>query len=313
MNYIIKLSGIFLALAFFMLTACKKDDPVTPAVFTVNNLITTTDENPANGQVLGTIQVQNSTGNLSFTFNTQSPTGAMSLNPSTGQLTVADASKFDFETNPVITATVNVIDAQNNATAEVSINLNDVEAVADALSTSRSAYDAAPLGSWVLITESEYENLALLNEITRSGTSETEYNDPSTTSSTFAGFTVANRLGADMPVNSYLIAFKYHNLTDNAMGNKVKVSSTSISSGYGTVGNPLPVNGIGDQYFVFKGVGIQTTGTGYLAMFENNSMGFKSVPGTGTQEDLGDVDNLTNEINGYYLLFQGLSTTQIQW
>ncbi len=89
----------------------------------VQDLTVAIDENPTNGQVLGTVPTGTS-GTSNFSIASQSPAGAMSIDTNTGELTVADVSVFDFETNPVITASVTVEDAVSPAT--VTINLNDL-------------------------------------------------------------------------------------------------------------------------------------------------------------------------------------------
>lgn len=88
----------------------------------------TIDENPADGQSIGTIAVDGE-GTLSFSITSQTPQGALSINESTGELTVADAALFDFETNPVITATVSIDNATNTVTSTVSINLSDQDEI----------------------------------------------------------------------------------------------------------------------------------------------------------------------------------------
>ena len=108
------------------------EDAENPVSVTVNlnnvleitgqNLEVTIDENPADGQVIGTLQTM---GNASgFAITTQSPQGAMDIDANTGELTVSDASLFDFETNPVLTATVSIEDAENPVT--VTVTLTDV-------------------------------------------------------------------------------------------------------------------------------------------------------------------------------------------
>ena len=84
------------------------------------------DENPTNGQSVGTIEVEGP-GTLSFSISSQTPAGAISIDESTGELTVADAALFDFETNPVITATISIDNAVNIATATATVNLNDLD------------------------------------------------------------------------------------------------------------------------------------------------------------------------------------------
>lgn len=100
---------------------------VTISVTNVNEVTTqslevTIDENPTNGQVLGTLQTTGS-GALNFSIMSQSPDGALSVDASSGELTVADASLFDFEVNPTLTATVTADDSEP---AAITVNLNNV-------------------------------------------------------------------------------------------------------------------------------------------------------------------------------------------
>lgn len=112
------------------------DDPVTVTVnlnnvieLTVQDVTVAIDENPTDGQVVGTIQ-GNGSGTISYSITTQSPMGAMAIDASTGELTVIDPNLFDYEANPVITATILADDGAETATATATINLNDVDEVA---------------------------------------------------------------------------------------------------------------------------------------------------------------------------------------
>ena len=95
---------------------------------TIQDLVVVYDENPSNGQLLGTIQT-NGTGTLNFSITSQSPVDALQINATTGELSVADETLFDFETNPTITATVALDTAVN--TASVTIDLNDLHEVGE--------------------------------------------------------------------------------------------------------------------------------------------------------------------------------------
>ncbi len=112
-----------LALVLLVSTfGCKKEDEINRNI-NVQDLTLDLDENPTDGQTVGTVLTDGS-GDLSFSITSQTPAGALSINPSTGELMVANATLFDFETNPVITATISVENGVNTAT--VTINLNDV-------------------------------------------------------------------------------------------------------------------------------------------------------------------------------------------
>jgi hypothetical protein len=101
-------------------TGCKDDEPIA---ITLEDLQLQVDENPVVGFGLGTIKSSSPTA-LVFTIASQTPAGAISINKNTGELSVANADLFDFETNPVITATISADQATNTAT--VTINVNNV-------------------------------------------------------------------------------------------------------------------------------------------------------------------------------------------
>ncbi|NQY29442.1 MAG: hypothetical protein HRT69_08220 [Flavobacteriaceae bacterium] len=91
----------------------------------IQDFTTAIDENPTNGDSLGTVQA-NGDGTLSYSIISQTPTGALSINASTGELTVTDATLFDFETNPTITANISVDNSVSTETSVITINLNDL-------------------------------------------------------------------------------------------------------------------------------------------------------------------------------------------
>ncbi|WKN45803.1 BspA family leucine-rich repeat surface protein [Tunicatimonas pelagia] len=109
----------------------------------------TIDENPAVGKVLGTVQVS-STESVSLALASQVPAGAISINANTGELTVADSSKFDFETNPTSTAQVVATTSTQTDTATVTITLTDVEEVSISASDFAVTIDEHPNEGQVL-------------------------------------------------------------------------------------------------------------------------------------------------------------------
>ena len=120
MKNTLKLIAITLLLTTF---GCSKDDDVNYEITTAD-FVESIDENPTNGDVLGTVEATGN-GTLSYSITSQNPTGALALNATTGELTVADAALFDFETNPTITANVSVSNSENTETILVTINLNN--------------------------------------------------------------------------------------------------------------------------------------------------------------------------------------------
>ncbi len=96
---------------------------------TISNLTASIAENPAANAVIGTVAATIPVGvggSIAYAITTQSPAGAMAINTSTGQLTVATVASFDFETNPTITATVSATNKSEVKTASVTISITDV-------------------------------------------------------------------------------------------------------------------------------------------------------------------------------------------
>ena len=117
---------IFLALVLMITVGCDNDDD-QPSTVKLENLEVSLDENPTNGGTVGTVQSDASTTNFSIT--SQSPSGALSIDPDSGELTIANAALFDFETNPTITATVTADNAENSVTVTITLNnTNEVTA-----------------------------------------------------------------------------------------------------------------------------------------------------------------------------------------
>jgi hypothetical protein len=86
----------------------------------------TMDENSTNGESVGTV-ITNGNGTLSFSITSQTALGPLNIDITTGELTVADASLFDFEGNPVITATIS--DGEAVSPATVTINLTNINEI----------------------------------------------------------------------------------------------------------------------------------------------------------------------------------------
>lgn len=120
-----KLKTIYLTVSLlFLCVACNNDDDGAVTV-TLSDLEVTLDENPQEGDTVGIVQTDVSTAN--FNIVSQAPAGALNIDGSTGELTIANATLFDFETHPTITATVTADNAENSAS--ITINLNNVNEV----------------------------------------------------------------------------------------------------------------------------------------------------------------------------------------
>ena len=138
-----KLNRVVRGLALLTLFAslvlrCSKDDSGGSApmatepeeiTITASNLATSVDENPAQGATLGRVQASASSGSLTFTIVMQSVAGALSINSSNGDLSVADPALFDFETHQQITATIRISAGNTTQEVNVTITINDVNEV----------------------------------------------------------------------------------------------------------------------------------------------------------------------------------------
>ena len=130
-------SKILLLAATFIFQQCGKGDDggdlygtpntepavvtITASDFTINFI-----ENPEEGATIGTIQASVSSGSVRFSIVSQSESDAILINPTTGQITVANASLFDFETLTVISAVVRV--TSGSVIKDVTATINIVDA-----------------------------------------------------------------------------------------------------------------------------------------------------------------------------------------
>src|SRR5690606_25355363 len=89
-------------------------------------------ENSANGTSVGTVAASDPDAGQSLTYaiTAGNGSGAFAINPSTGEITVADGTPLDFETTPSFSLTVQVTDNGSPAlstSATITINLTDVD------------------------------------------------------------------------------------------------------------------------------------------------------------------------------------------
>ncbi|TRX57700.1 BspA family leucine-rich repeat surface protein [Fulvivirga sp. M361] len=93
---------------------------------TAQDFNVTIPENPTSDQVLGQVQASASSGNVTFIISQQNPEGAMAIDANTGELTVANALLFDFETNNELTATIQLAAGTEAMTVTATVTLTDV-------------------------------------------------------------------------------------------------------------------------------------------------------------------------------------------
>ncbi|SFC30403.1 NHL repeat-containing protein [Algibacter lectus] len=127
------ISNLLLVSVVFVLFGCTKDEtekeeeaPDTEIVIIVEDFATAIDENEENETSLGTVTASANEGDITFSIKSQTPDGAVSINPTTGELLIADNTAFDYEANTEITG---VIEAKVNTETEdinFTITINDV-------------------------------------------------------------------------------------------------------------------------------------------------------------------------------------------
>lgn len=323
-NNIKYLQKALLALSILIMASCGNDDDARTTDNSINlqdPFILNIDENPSNGQSIGTVNAIGN-GTLIFSILEQEFTNAIAINPSTGELTVRDASFFDFETNTQIRGVISVNNGTETATTDVRIDLNNGDDIAFALTESQQDYLNAQVGDWIEITADEYERLTeVVRDVTKSGfIEEVTTINPSTNSVfTLANLDAAAREENSMPNNSLVFAFKYY-AVDNVLTSdrhRVKQSSLANSAGFENIGNPLPPHQRVDDIacFVLKGNEASiSTDQGYLGFQKSSgsTMGIAVTSGV-MLFALGETSDMNMESNGNLALYEGLSTTTKQW
>lgn len=122
-------SRIYIALFAVLAMACSEEDLKEDATVSLTDMEVTIAENPTNGQVLGSIGLDVTGGEVTFSIESQTPDGAFDLDPATGSLIVADSALFDFEVNPTLTAEISGAIGEIEDQATVTVTLTDVASI----------------------------------------------------------------------------------------------------------------------------------------------------------------------------------------
>jgi len=109
-----------------LVISCGDDPTLTATAFTAEVA-----ENPTNGQSLGTVSIETSEEGAVYTLSNLNAPGAISIDATSGNITVADASLFDFETRDLIRANYTATIGDLTSTSDITINITDVEETVD--------------------------------------------------------------------------------------------------------------------------------------------------------------------------------------
>ncbi len=295
--------------------SCKEDEILEIEPITASDVTTDIDENPDDAAFVITINATSTVGAVTYSIASQSPSSAITIDGVTGEVSTDDESLFDYEVRQSITVIVQISDGTNIKNITLTININNSDDIADFLTSSKTTYQSAADGTWIPITALEYGILASsLYDVTKSATSDAEYNAMMIVTSGGSNFTLANNNGHTIPSGDYIFAFKFDAQTLANAGNKVYMTSDSINGTYTAIGDPLPSHTSGNKYFVVKGNDISTTNVGYLAMYYSNNIGRKNlVAANNYVYAYGDVTSLPLVGSDNTFLYQGLSTSVKQW
>ncbi|WP_223033893.1 cadherin repeat domain-containing protein [Hanstruepera marina] len=268
-------------------------------------------ENPRSGDLI-TIISTNLSGDVTFSLSSESVSNAFTLDSNSGELRVAAWQVFDFETNEVITATVAISNGTESSSKVVIVNLNNMDDIWSFLNDSRSAYESASNGQWVMITENEYNDLAnYLYDVNKCGASNSQYYRSNSISYDSALYTYANDNNATVEPENYVFAFKYVTNANNQTNAKIK-TSTSLQEGYQNVGSSLPQHSSGENYFVLKGANGKHPETTYMALAAEGIGYYNGISNHSFKYGNFDTNSLPYNWTGI-AIYQGLSSSLKQW
>lgn len=209
------LPRLAIVLMIFILSCNDDEEDILPLEITIAGFNATIDENPVTDTVLGTITAEVNRGNISYQLDAQTPANAMAIDAITGELTVADASLFNFEVSTTLTASVSAEAEGVSETANITITLNDVAEVVTANAFTANV-DENPINGLSLgtITASTDAGAALTYSMVTSGNNDAFNIGPNT-----GELTVADSAVFDFETNRTVTAiFEVSNGVDSEQG-----------------------------------------------------------------------------------------------
>ena len=116
----------------FYIQSCEDSNEMNDNItISISDFKVNIDENPISNLSIGTIQATTNQGKINFSISEQTPNQSIEINTNTGEITVLNKNLFDYETNPIITGIVRTENLGISKTANITINLNDVNEIVD--------------------------------------------------------------------------------------------------------------------------------------------------------------------------------------
>lgn len=309
--------NFILCLPILLFFSCSESGDDTEDIGETNNPPSNTinvviDEYPRTGDLITPIS-SNLTGNLSYSIVFESLPSATNL--STNGLTVLDWLLYDFETIEEFLVDIEVSNGTETEILNYKIIINDVDDIGAFLNgDSITAYNNASNGEWVMVLESEYNDIAnYLAETSKSATSDSDLISSANIFNLQSDVTYANETGPAIESGTFLIGFKYYSWSNNAGNTQVKISLGDVNGPYEDVGGKLPNHNSGYNSFVLKGSANRLSTSAYLAVYSSVSMGGKNKNDFDYRRENGNVSTLTGQGNNGFVLYQGLSSSLRQW
>ncbi len=204
--------------------------------------------------------------------------------------------------------------------------------ILDSLTTSAAAYTAASAGTWIKITETEFNTMQTnVTGTNKAGTTDTTFNAIGTSTNfsvgALSGYNQTSAATPAIPANNYLYAFKiYINEARSDLRVYANNSSDTYVNGFQQRGGVLPTSVAGTNYYVLKGVSavINAGAATSLLFFTGDVLriGFKtSVGASGIKYDMpgsATPPTVSTNINSTFgsasaFAIQGLTTATKQW
>lgn len=204
---------------------------------------------------------------------------------------------------------------------------SQIDAIAQSLTTSASAYTSASAGSWVKITSAEYTALQTnVSNMTIAGTTAATYTSIGTSVGVASGgLAVTNVVGSGtpaIPANSYVFAVSIYYAGTNSSVRFFANNSISSYTNFSQIGGVLPTTTSGDNYYVLKGASsVTASSAGNLLVWVDQAINLGGKPfvandirflNTATPPTTGSsISNPAGNNNA--VAIQALTTTSKQW